>query len=114
MSTDELLSILEDRGLRVVIGEDGAPRLQGDKSEASAKLLRVLKLPCHREEIVRRFRPKPRRQFLWRLGHTYTDLDDMPESWWPVGALWWRMEGEPDWKPIPERLGDEKTTAHEP
>lgn len=101
MSTDELLSILKDRGFEVIVDEQGNPRLHGDRAELSEKLMRVLKLDYHRQEIIRRFKPKPRRQFLWRYGHTYTDPDNMPETWFPVGSWWWRYEGEKGWKPIP-------------
>lgn len=62
MSTDELLTILKDRGLEIIFGGDGCPRLKGENAEKSKKLIRVLKLECHRAEIIRRFKPKmPRR-----------------------------------------------------
>jgi hypothetical protein len=62
VTTDNLLRILSDRGLRVVVGPGGEPSLVGDRAGASAKLLRVLRLPDHRDEIVRRFRPRPVRR----------------------------------------------------
>jgi hypothetical protein len=68
VTTDEVLAILGDRGLTVVVSEQGGPSLKGDRSGASEKLLRVLAQPCHREEIVRRFRPKPGRRIVLLAG----------------------------------------------
>lgn len=59
MSTDELLSVLKDRGLDIYFDDSGNPRLRGNTREVSPRLLRVLKLECHRSEILRRFGPKP-------------------------------------------------------
>lgn len=121
MSLEGVLSILAERGLSIQVDPDGTPHLRGPKEEKTPALLEAV--TAYRTEIVEKFRPKPRRQFLWRFGQKYTDPDDMPETWWPVGALWYRLEGEFEWKPIPGRPtcfelpegeGDEKTTAAEP
>jgi hypothetical protein len=60
MTTDELLNILKDRGLQVYVADDGTPKLKGKREELSPRLLRVLKF--HREEIVRRLKPRPPRR----------------------------------------------------
>jgi hypothetical protein len=109
MTTDELLAKLAQRGVQVVLGKDGVPKLCGDKTIVTPKLRRVLR--WHRDAIIERLRPKPRREFLWRLGHRYTDHpeDNMPGTWLPVGAWWYRYEGEQTWQAIPGRAGE--TTA---
>lgn len=104
MTTDELLSRLAELGIRVVLGDNGKPRLKGDTSTVTPKLLKVLK--WHRDNIIERMKPKPPREFLWRLGQTYKDVDNMPATWHPTGAWWWRYEGDTVWQPIPGTPGD--------
>ena len=103
MTTDQLLAELGERGLSVVL-KDGLPRLCGDRSQATPPLLAVLR--WHREEIVRRLNPpppKPRRQWLWRDGHRHTE-DEAGTEPDPVGAWWWRHEGETAWRVVEARV----------
>lgn len=107
MSTDELLKILQDRGLEVVF--DGrTPRIHGKRSELTPALVRVLK--HHREEIIRRLAPPPLREWLWRSGLKYTclpyDEHCKRRENHPVGAGWWRWEGEIGWRRVPGRSTD--------
>jgi hypothetical protein len=115
MSTDTLLAFLEERGLKVELTADGTPTLRGPKEEATPALLDVLKMPVHREEIVRRLKPPelpkppPLREWLWRTGHRYTaEPEDRPD-WNPAGAWWFRLQGETQWRAVPGRPGE--TTA---
>lgn len=57
MTTDQMLAVLAERGLAIVLREDGSPVLRGDKNLATATLMRALQ--HHKEEIVRRLRPQP-------------------------------------------------------
>ncbi len=57
MTTDELLVIVKGRGLAVFVAADGSPRLRGKIGEVNEPLLKALKIPVHREEIIRRFKP---------------------------------------------------------
>jgi hypothetical protein len=112
MTTDELLRLLKDRGLEVVLLPSGVPALRGPnvKTEATRRLLRVLQLPAHREEILERLRPKPRREFRWADGHTRLECANdegfRQPDWHPFCAWWWRHEGEADWRPLPHRIPD--------
>jgi hypothetical protein len=85
VSTDELLAILEHRHLEVLVDADGIPRLKGDRSEASAKLLRVLKMDCHREEIIRRLRPIPARRVVLLTGERDSAVERVLEECPPEG-----------------------------
>jgi hypothetical protein len=109
MSTDELLAIIRDRGLNVVLRPDGSPALRGAgdlSQEASPRLLRVLRLPAHREAIVARLTPPPCRQWLWKYGHRFTEPEPGAPGWHPAGAWWWRTEGEKEWQAVPGRPGE--------
>lgn len=57
MSTDDLMKLLDSRGLKVSLRPDGTPSLSGPRSQATTRLLAVLRLPVHRDEIVRRLTP---------------------------------------------------------
>lgn len=70
MTTDELLEIIKERGLEIVVGMDGQPRLRGDNDEKTPKLIRVLKLEPHRSEIIRRYRKK---RWFYRIVKLKTD-----------------------------------------
>lgn len=56
MTTDEVLAIIHDRGLYVVLLPSGIPALRGPNAQvlANRPLMRVLELPVHRDEILRR------------------------------------------------------------
>ncbi len=97
MTTDEVILELEGRGFRVVVEGDEA-RLRGDRARLSPNLLAVLR--WHKGEIIERLRPPPRRQWLWRTGHRYTAEGDEPATWHPVGAWWYRLEGEAGWRHV--------------
>lgn len=56
MSTDELLGIVTERGLRVILRPPGQLSLAGPRPEMTPALMRVLKL--HREMILERLRAK--------------------------------------------------------
>lgn len=106
MTTEEVLKILEARGIAVELTPSG-PAIRGKTSEATPALLRVLKL--HREGIVAKLKPPPRREWLWGLsGHRYVaDEYDLPEPWHPTGAFWWRVQGETTWRAVPGRPGEQ-------
>lgn len=44
------------------------------------------------------------REWRWNSGHTYTSDGTESEAWHPVGAWWWRYQGETEWREIPERV----------
>ncbi len=58
MTTDDLLKRVEARSLEIVLTRDGNLTLKGNVKAATPNLMRVLKLPCHREEILRRLGAK--------------------------------------------------------
>lgn len=60
MTTDELLGVLESRSLEVAVRADGTLALRGDTRYATPALLAVLRLPVHRQEILRRLAPAVR------------------------------------------------------
>lgn len=99
MTTDELLAELADRGLTLILGEDG-PRLRGPRTMATPTLLAVLR--WHREEITRRLGGLPEREWLWRTGHRYRARPHR-DDWHPVGAWWWRYPTETGWRVVPGR-----------
>jgi hypothetical protein len=87
MNTDELLAICADRGLKVAVNEAGVLVLRGKRTESTERLLRVLRLPVHRDEILRRFRLKPtRRVVLLKEGRDG-----------PIESV--LFEGTADWQP---------------
>lgn len=55
MTTDELVEVLDKRGLRVNVRPDGTPELLGGKEMATPTLMRAIKF--HREALIRRFAP---------------------------------------------------------
>jgi hypothetical protein len=85
MSTDELLGYVKEFGLEVLVDPDGTPRLKGKRSEASEKLLRVLKLNRHREEIVRRLKPRLARRVVLLVGDRDSAVDRVLEECSPQG-----------------------------
>lgn len=62
MTTDQVLAILKDRGLRVIWSE-GELRVRGSRNEVTPALLDVLRL--HKPELLARLRPKPWRVVLY-------------------------------------------------
>ena len=52
MTTDEVLKLVESRALEIVLSGDGKLALRGDMKAATGSLMRVLKLPVHRDEIL--------------------------------------------------------------
>lgn len=101
-TADELLKALDGRGLEIVVNESGQPVLRGNRGRISEEILEAL--AAYREEIIARFKLKPRREFLWPgTGCTEVDKLNMPETWFPAGAWYWRLEGESEseWKLIP-------------
>lgn len=109
MTTEELLSILKDRGLTVV--QDGNQlALRGDKKQATPALMRVLKL--HREKIIKIISPPPATEVRWNTG--LVGIRHPESKTWPVGAWWWRMSGEKDWKPIPGTPGETRSVEDDP
>lgn len=97
MSTDEILEEIASRGLSLVL-VDGRPTLRGDRTKVTPNLLAVLR--WHREKIVQRLAASAPREWLWRTGHRYREeADDRhPAEWNPVGANWWRRQGESGWR----------------
>ena len=118
MTTEEILEEIRKRGLEIVLSEDGVLKLRGSSEEKTPALLKALR--HHRERIVGRLFPgkevkppplPPRpREFLWRTGHTYTQTPNDPrhamEEFAPVGAWWWRWQGESEWRAVPGRGGE--------
>lgn len=104
MTTEEVLKILEARGL--TLEWDGAgPRVKGALTELTPALQKVLKR--HRVALIERVKPKPRREWLWAGGrHHMVDDGFPPEPWQPAGAWYWRYEGEPTWRAVPGRPGE--------
>jgi hypothetical protein len=102
MTTDELLSILEDRGLRVEARDEGRLVVVGDPAQVTPALRRVLAF--HRAELARRAKPLPdwidwylvRGTVVTRPGH---------ERRVPRGAVCWRcwhsvLEPNAGWRPM--------------
>ena len=108
MTVTEIVALAAERGLRLEVGHDGAPRLRGPREEVTPALVAVLRL--YREEIVEALRPAPPREWLWRFGQTYVETPDDPrfgrEDSHPAGAWWWRRKGERLWSPVPGRNPD--------
>jgi hypothetical protein len=110
VTTDDVLAVVKERGLEVVLRPDGRPALRGPgnlRQEATERLLRVLRLPVHRETILARLRPAAPRQWLWRSGHRFTETE--PSSFdggHPTGAWWWRPKGDSCWRPVPDTPGE--------
>lgn len=118
MSLQNVLSIVKERGLTLALGDDGLPRVRGKvRSEGTAALLDALK--AYRREIIEHLggtvppelkepTTRKRREWLWATGHRYVEYleDAMPADASPAGAWWWRLEGEPDWLPVPGRNPD--------
>jgi hypothetical protein len=115
LSTDELLEEVADRGLTLK-RRGGAVVLVGPTSEQTDALKKALRLPNHKEAILKRFGVKPAppgprpREWLWRFGQRDTESPDdatfgRPDCH-PAGAWWWRYEGEAAWRLVPARAGD--------
>jgi hypothetical protein len=60
MTTDDLMGRLARRGLEVIVRPDGSTCLRGDRSQATPRLLRVIR--HHRAEILRRAGWEPSRR----------------------------------------------------
>lgn len=79
MTTNELLRIVTDRGFRVVVDEAGQTKLRGPtaaKEWANSALLAALRLPLHRDEIIRRFKPV-RRIVVLRNDADYGEVEEV-------------------------------------
>lgn len=112
MTTDQVLEVLKDRKLLLVIQPDGSPVVKGDKEAMTPTLLRVLKF--HKDEIVKRLAPPkimdpdaPAIEVRWNTG--LIGRHWFPNQGWPVGAWWWRHQGEEEWKPIPGTRGEKQS-----
>jgi hypothetical protein len=103
VSLRSVLDVLAERGLSLVLGADGQPRVKGDPEEVTPALLEALK--AYRPEIVARLTPKPAREWLWPTGHRYRERpgDGWPDTHHASGAWWWRLEGETTWRLVPGR-----------
>jgi hypothetical protein len=112
LTTDELLLCVAELGLTVHVSPDGKTSLRGDRTAAIPELLRVLALPCHKPEVMRRagWRPQaPARTWYWPRGHTYREVPGdatfgQPD-WHPTGAWWFRFDGDPRLRAVPGRPG---------
>lgn len=118
MTTQQVLSIVEARGLKVVI-VDGRPALRGPKDEATPHLLAVLKR--HREKILalhgienapggaQAVQDEGRSvECRWSTGHVETHWI---KDGFPLGAQWWRGPEDTEWREIPE--ADQHAAAEE-
>lgn len=105
MTVDEIVELVEERGLHIEVSYLGVPSIVGPSEEVTPALLAVLKL--YRDEIVQALRPAPPREWLWRFGQQYRedprDTTYGHEDRHPVGAWWWRRMGDTGWRPVPGR-----------
>jgi hypothetical protein len=121
MTTDELFACVAELGLTVHVSPDGKTSLRGDRTAAIPELLRVLALPCHKAEVLRRAGwkpPPPPRTWYWPRGHTYTEVPGDANcgnpSWHPAGAWWFRFAGETELRVVPGRPGRHSITTEIP
>jgi hypothetical protein len=125
MTTEEILGVLAERGLSVVCGPDGVPRLRGRRDRVTPTLLAVLR--WHRAALAARFagtaatsaptesesRPEPQpeatpetpeaapRPRQWRWPGNLIMPDFPPDKGGvPSGATHWRYWGETEWKEV--------------
>lgn len=100
MTTHDLIALMKKRGVNVVLGEDGAPRLTGRVSEVTPAIKKVLKF--HRQRIIDSLQTQLPSECRWANGfvgrHWFTDQG------FPTGAGWWRKLGDAEWQPIPGRV----------
>jgi hypothetical protein len=104
MGLDRILEMLTERGLTLFLAPDGRPHVRGPAAEVTPAVKEAL--AAYREEIIARLKPPPPppcREYLWRFGYR----EKLPPDFnVPVGAWWWRMEGEFQWKPVPGTPGE--------
>ena len=116
MKAEELFKIVEDRGLRIKINDEGQPIVSGDTSVLTPVLIEALK--AHRHEILAHLGlaiPKPpvgsteqSLECLWP-GNDFIGRHWFPENGWPAGAYFFRRAGQEEWLPIPGRKWDAET-----
>jgi hypothetical protein len=108
VTTEQIIALVRQRGLAFTL-KDGRPLLVGPKAEATPALMHALK--WHREDIVAHLLATAPREWLWRDGHRYTESPDDGGTfgradWHPVGAWWWRKQGETAWEAVPGSPGE--------
>lgn len=117
MTTDALVSLLAERGLKLVAAGNG-PVLRGPKEAATPALLRVVQihraalaaeaaknpivLPPAREVEPERPATGRQREYLWDDGHTYRERPCDAHVPLIYTADWWRYVGEVRWNRIPK------------
>jgi hypothetical protein len=104
MTTQEVLKIVEARGLRVEVS-NGQPVLRGETSQATPRLVAVLRR--HRDRVLAALGVQAAAvasagaavECRWSNGHVerYTLADGFP-----LGAVAWRNVGEADWREVPD------------
>jgi hypothetical protein len=104
MGLDQVLEMLTERGLSLFLTPDGRPHVRGPVEEVTPAVKEAL--AAYRQDIIDRLKPPPRRQWLWKYGHRFTEPEPRDLGWHPAGAWWWRMEGEAEWQSVPGRPGE--------
>lgn len=108
-TASEFLDFVEASGWQVAVKDDGKAALRAPADDRMAlALARMLGREPYRTNVLQvakgrwRQAQQPRREFLWRDGHTYlgepadTHLWQQPDRH-PTGAWWWRWHGETAW-----------------
>lgn len=113
MKAEDLFRIVEDRGLRIVVNDEGKPVVRGDQSVMTPALVEALK--THRYEVLAHLGlalPTPPIgsaeqpiECLWP-GNGFIGRHWFPENGWPTGAYFYRRAGETAWLEIPGRKWD--------
>ena len=115
-----ILGVVEERGLSIHVSPEGKPFLRGPREEVTAALKDAL--DAYRDEILASFArdppapPQPEvyrpREWRWRFGQGYTETPADEWIWQhedrhPVGAWWFRRQGETTWQTVPGRPATE-------
>lgn len=115
----ELMAVADGIGLEFGTNGDGRPvvRFKARDRALGAMLARLLRREPWRTQVIearglasrpiaethrewREGQDRPQ-ECRWRGGHVFRHL--FPEDGYPVGAGWWRYEGDQEWQPIPGR-----------
>ncbi len=117
----ELMSVCDELGIRFGATADGRPAVKygGDLKEEAQALVGILRREPWRTQVITAkglgappvaAEPEPEpepfrgRVWLWRFGQTYRECrGDGGPDWHPVGAWWWKSDGETAWRAVPGR-----------
>jgi hypothetical protein len=118
----DLMAVCDELGIVIAMSPDGRPALRcgTDVKEEAQALSGLLRREPWRSQVIaaRGLGPKEEpppfrpRVWLWRFGQTYTEggTEGGP-AWSPVGAWWWKYEGEAAWRLVSGR--EEYAKEHE-